>query len=256
MAHMTFPTYTNPFLTASPTVNISSGAVGSSANFFDLSDSVSNKIKKYQVYEVGEDALVLSVAWNRLRASGNSKTSRLLDGTLFNEVIPEDRELATTIRDFYSKKIMMLKLKSSRTFSNYREDLNKFIHSDGSVLKEDMIGLVYRLPDFYKFDIDFEEVTNGINKKVQIIPSIATSATFTPLKRIERKTRATNLVQYWMKEQTTGNGAMISIQAKNPLENVWNKIFNNSTELSLYYNKKSKSLDGVEFMQLYDWGLS
>jgi hypothetical protein len=259
MAYMTYNTYTNPFTNSHAGISITSGAVGnlSSSTFtLDFNDPVSPKIKEYKMYEVGEDALVLSVVWNRLRASGQSRTARLLDGTLFEQITTADREVAATIRDFYSKKIMMLKLKSSKRITNYREDLNKFIHSDGCFLRDDMIGLVYRLPDFYNFDVQLEEVTKSINKNVQITPNIATESTFTPLKRIERKTRATNSIQYWMREQSTGNGAMICIQSKNPLENVWNNIFNNSTNLPLYYKKQTKTLDGVEFMQLSNWGLS
>lgn len=236
--------------------NISIGAIGaSSINLFEYGDAVSNKIKKYQMYEVGEDSLTLSVAWNRLRSNGISRTSRLLDGTLFDAIISEDRETAAKIRDFYSKKIMMLRLKSDKPMTNYREDLNKFIHSDGCTLREDMIGIVYRLPDFYKFDIQLEEITSCINKKVQR-NSTVTNSTFTPLKRIERKTKSTNSVQYWMKDQITGNGAMISLQAKNPLEDVWNKIFKETENLELYYTPKYHSLDGVEYVELCKWGLS
>lgn len=252
---------TNPFpnitLTTSQLNNVSLGAMGSSAGLFNLSvsESVSHRVKKYQMYEVGEDSLVLSVAWNRLRSNGISRTARLLDGTLFDSIISEDRDTAAKIRDFYSKKIMMLRLKSSKPMTNYREDLNKFIHSDGCTLREDMIGIVYRLPDFYKFDTQIEEITSSFNKKVQRNPG-ATSSTFTPLKRIERKTKSINSVQYWMKDQLTGNGAMVSIQAKNPLEDVWNTVFNGTENLNLYYTPKYHSLDDLEYMELSKWGLS
>lgn len=243
-------------LSNTATSTLSLGALGSaSINLFGYDDAVSSKIKKYQVFEVGEDALVLSVAWNRLRSNGVSRTARLLDGTLFDSIISEDRDTAAKIRDFYSKKIMMLRLKSTKPMTNYREDLNKFIHSDGCILREDMIGVVYRLPDFYKFDTQLEEITSSFNKKVQR-NLLATSSTFTPLKRIERKTRSTNSVQYWMKDQITGNGAMIGLQSKNPLEDVWNKIFNETENLKLYFTPKYRSLDGVEYMELTKWGLS
>lgn len=250
---------TNPFqnvtLSTGQLSNVTLGAVGSGSSIFDLSDRVASRVKKYQMYEVGEDALVLSVAWNRLRSTNSSTTTKLLDGTLFDKIIPEDRELAEKIRDFYSKKIMMLRLKSSTTMSAYREDLNRFIHSDGNTLREDMIGLVYRLPDFYKFDSELEKVTGLFNKKVQKDQSTVNS-TFTPLERIERKTRSINSVQYWMKDQRNGNGAMVSIQAKNPLENVWNKIFKDTSNLDLYFVPKYRAIDGIEYMELTNWGLS
>jgi hypothetical protein len=241
-------------LSNGPTLSL--GAIGSSSiNLFGYGDAVSDKVKKYQMYDVGEDSLTLSVTWNRLRSNGISRTQRLLDGTLFDVIINEDRETAAKIRDFYSKKLMMLRLKSDKPMTNYREDLNKFIHSDGCTLREDMIGVVYRLPDFYKFDTQLEEITSSVNKKIRRASGDTTS-TFTPLKRIERKTRSTNLVQYWMKDQNTGNGAVVSVQSNNPLEGVWNKIFKETDNLQLYYTPKYRSLDGFEYIELSKWGLS
>jgi hypothetical protein len=217
---------------------------------------VAQGIKKYEMYEVGEDALVLSTTWKRLRDEKRSGTSRLLDGTLFKEITSADRESAANIRDYYSKKIMMLKLKSNRPISKYREDLNAFIHGDGKTIRSDTIGLIYRLPDFYQFDKEIEDVFMTVNKKVEVNPRIASSATFTPLKRVERKTKSQNVVQYWMREQLTNNAAMICIPAKNPLEGVWNSIFNGTQNLSLNYTKSTQRLDEVEYMALSKWDLT
>ena len=219
-------------------------------------NQVAQGIKKYEVYEVGEDALVLSTTWKRLRDEKRSGTSRLLDGTLFKEITNADRESAADIRDYYSKKIMMLKLKSNRPITKYREDLNTFIHSDGATVRSDTIGLIYRLPDFYKFDKEIEKIVMTVNKKLEVNPRISTSATFTPLKRIERKTKSQHAIQYWMREQLTGNAAMISIAAKNPLESVWNLIFDNNKDLALTYTKSTQHLYDTEYMLLSKWDLT
>lgn len=223
---------------------------------FSDEDTVSPQIKKYQVYEVGEDALVLSATWKRLRDEKRSSTTRLLDGTLFKEITSTDRELAADIGDYYSKKIMMLKLKNSRPMSKYREDLNTFIHGDRSVIREEMIGLIYRLPDFYKFDKELETITSQVNKQVEVNPKITSQATFTPLKRIERKTKSQHAIQYWMREQLTGNAAMITVAAKNPLESVWNLIFDNNQDLALTYTKSTQHLYDTEYMLLSKWELT
>lgn len=239
-------TYTSPANTIT---------LGDWANDLSL-DFTAPHIKKIEMYEVGEDALALSTTWKRLRDEKRSSTSRLLDGTLFKEITTVDRESAAEIRDYYSKKIMMLKLKSTTPITKYREDLNTFIHSDGLTIRSDTIGLIYRLPDFYKFDRAIEEVFMNANKKVKVYPNITASAKFTPIKRIERKTRNQNVIQYWMQEQTTGNAALISIQAKNPLESVWNSIFDNTKNLSLDCTKSTQRIDDHEYMLLSKWSLS
>jgi hypothetical protein len=113
----------------------------------------SDNYKRYEVFELKEDVLVLSATWKRLRNEKKfqGSISKLVDHTLFSEIQPEDREQANSIRDYYSKKVMMLKLKGKR-LTNFREDLNSFIHSDGTMVKEGMFPLVYRLPEFYEYD--------------------------------------------------------------------------------------------------------
>lgn len=243
-------------LFASLSNNSNNWASGLALDFSEDEFALSPKIKRYQVYEVNEDALVLSATWKRLRDEKRSITARLLDGTLFNDITSADRKLAEDICDYYSKKIMMLKLKNSKPLSAYREDLNTFIHGDRTVVRDNMIGLIYRLPDFYQYDTELEKVTSQFNKQVELNPMIMSSATFKPLKRLVRKTKNQHVIQYWMREQLTGNGAMLSIQAKNPLENVWNLLFDNNDTLSLSYNKSTQHLYETEYMLLSKWELT
>lgn len=130
-------------------------------------------IKKYQVFEIDEDLLALSVAWQRLRKERNSNLSppfyvtitKLLDKDLFSQVNEDDRVRANVIRDYYSKKIMVWRLKNER-FSGFREDMNEFIHGDGKKFREEMCPLVYRLPEFYDYDSAFDEISREHNIKV------------------------------------------------------------------------------------------
>ena len=231
---------------------------------FDITNRVDPNIKRYQMYEVNEDALALSVTWKRLRDEKRSVTCRLLDGTLFQDVTQADRDMASIISDYYSKKIMMVKLKSNQPLSKYREDLNTFIHGNHSIIREDMIGLIYRLPDFYNFDIALDANTAKVNKKAQLNPKISSSAKFEPLGKLDRKTKNRHVIQYWMREKLTGNAAMIAIDAKNPLQNVWEMLFDNSEALTLTYSNSIQHLSDnsiqhlsdTEYMLLSKWNLT
>ncbi|MEI6597979.1 MAG: hypothetical protein WCL22_02950, partial [bacterium] len=104
--------------------------------FFDQFSNTQH-VKKYEVFETTEDILALSVTWHRLRPlishgisniiNPSNRPTKLTDSILFKELIQEDREKADVIRDYYSKKLMMFTLKGQK-FSNYRKDLNTFIH--------------------------------------------------------------------------------------------------------------------------------
>ncbi len=118
------------------TPSLSLGAVGSgssgysaqSINLGDFEYTFSNHVQKYEVYEISKDLLALSVCWARYRKTrhdpGPQPTiTKLLDTELFRLVTEEDITHANVIRDYYSKKIMVLKLKNEG-FTAFREDLN------------------------------------------------------------------------------------------------------------------------------------
>lgn len=130
-------------------------------------------VKKYEVFESTEDLLVLSCVLYRL-VNERQKTlpntyffvhneQKLLQPKLFEEIIEQDRILAQQIRDYYSKKIMIWKIKGVK-FTRFREDLNTFIHSDGYKFQEKMTKLVYKLPQFYFEDLYFDEITKEVEK--------------------------------------------------------------------------------------------
>lgn len=127
-------------------------------------------VKKYQVFEIENDLLALSVTWHRLRkehANGGPYVpiDKLLNSALIKHLSGEDMARAQEIRDYYSKKIMVMKLKGTG-MSRYKQDLNTFIHSDGKIFKEDMCPLAYRLPEFYEYDVELDSMFGEYNRTV------------------------------------------------------------------------------------------
>jgi hypothetical protein len=158
---------TNNGYGALPTISI--GAVGSSGynaqtinlGNLDFEFNFNDDVKKYEVYEISQDLLSLSVCWARYRKArdipGPQPTiTKLLDSELFRLVTEEDIAHANVIRDYYSKKIMVLKLKNEG-FTAFREDLNTFIHSEGKTFKESMLPLAYRLPEFFSMMLNLKK---------------------------------------------------------------------------------------------------
>ena len=137
----------------------------------DLEFAFNDNVKKYEVYEISQDLLALSVCWARYRKVKDEHglrpvITKLLDSDLFRLVSEDDIAQANTIRDYYSKKIMVWKLKNIK-LTPFREDMNTFIHGDGKMFKENMLPLVYRLPEFYEYDIEFEKMSFEYNKEVK-----------------------------------------------------------------------------------------
>jgi hypothetical protein len=232
-------------------------------NVFSLDSFMNDRnmnpdVKKYEIYESPIDLLALSSAWKRLRDAGTAqgRIGKLLDKDLFESLISEDYSQAERIRDYYSKKIVMWKLKGER-MSNYRNDLCTFVHSDGTKFREEMLGLAYYLPAFYEYDNQLDEVRLQVEPPcLAKNPMINSSRTLTPIKRIMQKTKRVSVVQYWLKDTRNDYAVMIQIEAKNQLEHLWNHVFNNNNLIEIKGNFHLKQRDNFEYLSVTNWELT
>jgi hypothetical protein len=254
---------TMPSLTTVPlsTINLSSASAsasswpsnislsGQSYNTVSLDLSDYNRhpeVKKYEVFESPEDVIVLAATWKRLRDSGNYSKgiSKLMDYNLFKEITSVDRTKAAEIRDYYSKKIMMWTLKGHQ-LTSYRRDLSKLIQNDGMILREDQFGIAYHLPAFYEYDQEFEEIrlsTTHTNLKTKSTGVVELQ----PLKRMFRKTRSNMRHEYWFKTKND-EPALITLSVKNPLQHIWDKLFDSNDPLQIDATMIHKQADGFEY---------
>ncbi len=205
-------------------------------------------VKKYQVYEIDEDLLALSTAWKRLRdeyknGSPYTPIEKLLDKNLFKHVKDVDHEQAKNIRDYYSKKIMLWKLKG-QNLTKFRDDMNTFIHSNGKIFKEDICPLVYRLPEFYEYDFGFDELANHHNKiisdkqKGKVTKNLSLQKTFNVGRKYSKRK------EYWFSDEQD-NLISISFTSDNPLISLLD--LHTQKPITLSGNISYKSRDNVEY---------
>ena len=224
-------------------------------------------VKKYEVFETTEDILALSVTWHRLRPlishgisnimNPSDRPTKLTDAVLFKEIIQEDREKADVIRDYYSKKLMMFTLKGQR-FSNYRKDLNTFIHGDCKVVKEEMMPLVYRLPEFYEYDVGLDEMFLELDTRFEGSQiSLSTIKTLTPVKKFTVKRKSRKFVEYWLKDEEN-KPYKIEIDSNNELMHLWDYFYDKGKfhEITLDTVLKFSNRDSVSHYKLIKWKLA
>ena len=227
----------------------------------DFSHLFSKNYRKYEIYELSEDALALSCTWKRLRDRNDKirvHINSITSDELFSNVTSEDKEFANKIRDHYSKKIMMLKLKGTK-LTNFREDLNKFVHSDGNKVTEDMFPLIYRLPEFYEYDLGFTDIYTKANCNHTLSTDLHSKQqvmTLKPLGKLSRKTKTNKTTEYWFKEKTTDSLSMIPIDPKNELLPLWNRLFETKSTMEISGITFVKSVDEIEYLSIKKWDLT
>ena len=223
-------------------------------------------VKKYEVFETTEDILALSVTWHRLRplishgisniVNPSNRPTKLTDTILFKEMIQEDREKADVIRDYYSKKLMMFTLKGQR-FSNYRKDLNTFIHGDCKVVKEEMMPLVYRLPEFYEYDVGLDEMFLELDTRFEGSQiSLSTIKTLTPVKKFTVKRKSRKFVEYWLKDNEN-KPYKIEIDSNNELMHLWDYFYDRGKfhEITLDTVIRFSNRDSISHYKMIKWKL-
>lgn len=211
-------------------------------------------VKKYEVYEISQDLLALSVCWARYRKARNEPglhptITKLLDSELFRLVTDEDVAQANVIRDYYSKKIMVWKLKNI-SLTSFRNDLNTFVHSDGKTFKETMMPLAFRLPEFYEYDVEFEKMSFDYNKEVKRQESLHVNETrhLTFIKSLSVNTRRLKKIEYWFSDNHN-NLVQMNVDTHNPLSSLLDKVITKGS-IDLEGRYATRNRDGNEFLRV------
>jgi hypothetical protein len=229
---------------------------------WDIFSNTEN-VKKYEVFETTEDILALSVTWHRLRPlishginniiNPTDRPTKLTDSILFKELIQEDRDKANVIRDYYSKKLMVITLREQR-ISKFRKDLSTFIHGDSKVVKEELMPIIYRLPEFYEYDISFDEMVRELNTRFEFpehTQAWSGTKTLKPIKKFIVKLRINKFSEYWLKDDDN-KLCKIEIPLDNKLNHLWEHFFEqDSVPLEGLY--KHMERDGISYFHLKNW---
>lgn len=203
------------------------------------------------------DILALSVAWHRLRGSkANVCIEDFHSQTLLEHITSDDISKADTIRDYYSKKIMIWAL-HGKELSKFRTSLAEFMLHEKRVFsyKREWVGIAWRLPEFYEYDSVLDGLfqtnfNNEIDNKLLGMPKIAT---LLPVKKLTRRTQRINNFQYWFSIEKTKQAAVINIQHDNPLLPLWDHIFNMSKPISINAQYRVSTRTGFIAYVLDKW---
>jgi hypothetical protein len=178
---------------------------------------------------IKEDLLTLSVTHQRHRVDFPLSffEDGITDPKLLSLITPDDRVRAEKIRDYFSKKIMMQVLRG-QPVSPFRKALSGFIHSSGD-LDVTIIPLVFRLPEFYDYDMELDDIftkfTEPPKSELNITP--VTMELF-PIKHLRRKTKSLGIDEYWLIDEN-GYGYNFSFPytpVVNPLLHLWEREYN------------------------------
>ena len=248
-------------ISINPFQSLSIGAVGSQTTAgqlfsIDYGQKESSNIKRYQVIETTEDLLALSCAWYRIRNANHTlqpHITNLLADELFNHLRPEDREMADKVRDYYTKKFMVMTLKDQK-LTMFRQDLKDYLVGAGNKFVEKTIPMIYRMPEFYVHDVAFDEIKIDFEKTIPKFDSLTRRVTernvkLTPIKSFKKNSKSRGkFVEYWLKD-SRNHAYRFGIRQENTLLGLWDTLFN-SGEMTISLNVQTSRRDDLEFFNI------
>ena len=206
------------------------------------------------------DMLAISVAWKRLRDSNEvyQTVSSLLDESLFDAVTPEDLTLAESIRIYYQQKLIKLRLLDNRKLSKFRADLSIYINGPGTTFNESDLPMIYRLPEFYEYDISIDHIKQGVKMHMPIksvfgATNIAITKTLIPIKYLTRSVKKVKIHEYWLKDEQDFLH-LIAIGHDNALQHIWDKEFSKEI-LSIQAFFSLANQDDFQYFKPLKWKL-
>lgn len=197
------------------------------------------------------DLLACAVAGYRLRQFGTPPRGEFT--TLAPELTAVDHEIAALIRGYYSKKLVSASLKHGR-LSGFRSDLAQFLTSGGRHYTDELLRLLYKLPEFYYYDKAFEGLAEETAKK-DFVPVDTNEITVVPGLKLLRSTRGGKSFKYWCTVEGTGNLACLTIDSRNPLLPIWDNIYFRKEPLKLASRCKPNQVDGYDYHDIVAWRL-
>ena len=223
--------------------------LGSGKGISIFTDEYQPHVKKYEVFEIDEDLLLLSVVWQRLRQQREhyqknnigsfpfEMPTNITSDVLFKNITPDDRERTAQIRDYYDKRLMLWALNDIR-LSSFREDMKKLIKSNGKTFQENIKPLAYRLPEFYDYDIMFDEMFTEHNRTVkQERQIVQKQKQFSLIKTVNHRRRHTIIKEFWFSDDND-NLNLISLSKDNPLLNLMDYHAKNPFKIEGSFTKK------------------
>ena len=217
-------------------------------------------------FQSSEDIITLSCALYRLTRMIDPKVTSIFeyyslddqDGKLAKHITEEDRILAESVRSHFSNKIVLSRLRGAN-LTRFRIDLGKLLVSnfvkDGKyVYPTTYMGMAYKLPYFYNYDMELMEVFHGdyFSIKGPKTPFTANKLV-TFMKKVDSHRKSSNTpssYEYWFSDELNDR-IVLTVEKRNPLIDLLDKIIESPITIHATFGQVSK--DTLNFYKASNW---
>jgi hypothetical protein len=224
----------------------------------DASESIDTEVR----YNFTTDPLLISCTLYRLiKESRESDSISYLNWSLnehanqiVNKITDQDRVFAESVKTYYMSKLLMAKLRGD-DFTKFKTDLMQYLHDSPNTLTSRFVGMVYKLPYFYEYDMQLIEIFGGEHKDLgPARQRDREDITLTFIAKADNGQKRSRHYEYWFKDDSDTR-ILLEIEKHNPVRNLWEQsIQSGKLNVSTFLEKKRR--DNLEFYVAKAWTIN
>jgi len=210
-----------------------------------------------------EDPLLISCTLYRLvKENPDSNTYRCLGLTehqdkIISKITQQDRVFSEIVRSYYKSKLLVAKLRGQR-FSKFKNDLESYLNTVSDKTSNKFLGLIYKLPYFYEYDIKLAEIFEGEYKSIEkdyLTKDHARSTVeLSFIEKADNGQKKSRNYEYWFKDEF-GNRVRLLLEKNNPIIPLW-EITIKSSPITIDSRFAVKQRDNLEFYAANGWHIN
>jgi hypothetical protein len=173
---------------------------------------------------------------------------------IVSNITDQDRVFAESLKSYYMSKLLMAKLRGD-DFTKFKTDLMQYLHDSPNSLTSRYIGMVYKLPYFYEYDMKLVEIFDGERKDLgPARHRDREDITLTFIAKADNGQKRARHYEYWFKDDS-GTRILLEVEKHNPVRNLWeHSIQAGKLNVNTLFEKKRR--DNLEFYVARAWTIN
>lgn len=228
----------------------------------ELVDFSSSEDKEV-TYNFTTDPLLVSCTLYRLitESRTNDKIDylnwSLTDHTdkIISKITDKDRIYAESLTSYYKSKLIVAKLRGDH-FTKFKTDLLQYLTDAPTSITSKFVGMVYKLPYFYEYDMHLIEIFGGEHTDLERLPGHLErqDVKLSFISKADNGQKRARHYEYWFKDEKNLR-ILVEVEKHNPVRNLWeHSIQNGDVSISAAFEKKRR--DNLEFYVAKGWSVN
>lgn len=172
-----------------------------------------------------------------------------------SKITDQDRIFAETLVSYYKSKLIMAKLRGDH-FTKFKTDLLQYLTDSPTRITSKFVGMIYKLPYFYQYDMHLVEIFGGeivdLEKAPNNLEQQDINLSF--ISKADNGQKKARHYEYWFKDENNLR-ILVEVEKHNPVRKLWeHSIQTGNVSINALFEKKRR--DNLEFYVAKGWTIN